>query len=310
MLAAVAPFARAGLRVDLAASDRLARRIVFQSTDLSSPQAAEGCPHETLELLGDAPGGWRLRRCLVLDGDPALRAELEVAGGAPAQLCDALAQLAPADQALRGEGWVLAFRHALMVGGLPQLRGASGRAGPLALEITVPAVPGYPVELRLSSRASGPLGLPHDLLSVLGARFSPLDPGSGGGWRATMRLRGRGASRSGEALSMLAALMAHLARTMAEPPARFHVRHRAARWWASMRRGVPLAICLALMGASATVPWLDLHADSLLRMLIFMSPPLVLAFVFSLRELPRIELPPLPRPPDPGAWRPGEGQAR
>ena len=50
MLAAVAPFARAGRRVDLAASDRASRRIVF--TTITHPPA-RGLPalREQLDLL-------------------------------------------------------------------------------------------------------------------------------------------------------------------------------------------------------------------------------------------------------------------
>jgi hypothetical protein len=299
MLAAVAPFARAGRRVDLAASDRAARRIAF--APIMHPPA-EGLPalREQLELVGEDDDAWRLRRRLSTDDGPA--AELEIEGGAPEALQQALAAVDPASQFLLGPGWLLACRHTLRVGGPLRLRGALARVGPLAVEATVPIVPGYPVALRLAAREPGALALPQDLLAVLGARFSRLDPAPGGGWRASMRARGRDAERARQAGEGLALALTHLSRTLAEPPARFHVRHRGARWLASARRALPLAVCLALMGAAGTVPLLELHADSLLRMLIFMAPPLVLAFVFSLRELPRIELPPLPRALDPGAW--------
>jgi hypothetical protein len=38
-------------------------------------------------------------------------------------------------------------------------------------------------------------------------------------------------------------------------------------------------------------------------MLIFNAPPLLLGLFFCLREMPRIEIPPLPRPSAAGAWR-------
>jgi hypothetical protein len=285
--------------VDLAASDRAARRIAF--VPISHPPAV-GLPglREQFELVGEDDGAWRLHRRVASDEGPV--AELEIAGGAPEALQQALVSIDPASQFLRGPGWILASRHNGRVGGPLRLRGALARVGPLTLEATVPTVPGYPVALRLAAREPGMLALPQDLLAVLGLRFSRLDPVPGGGWRASMRARGRDAERAREASEGLALALTHLSRTMAEPPARFHTRHRGARWLASARRALPLAACLGLMGAAGTVPLLELHADSVLRMLIFMSPPLVLAFVFSLRELPRIELPPLPRALDPGAW--------
>jgi hypothetical protein len=51
------------------------------------------------------------------------------------------------------------------------------------------------------------------------------------------------------------------------------------------------------------VPYLKLGPDSVFRMLIFNSPPLLLALFFSLRETPRIEIPPWPRQLKAAAWR-------
>jgi len=300
MLAVVAPYARAGLRVDLAASDRAGRRIVFQQGAV--PEADAHGQTGSLTLDDPAGEGWTLRRRQPI-GD-GLTAILEIDGGDPAALLAALNAVPAADQIVRGEGWMLACHHVVRIGSPPRLRGADARVGPLALAVTVPAVRGYPAALRVSAPGGERLDLPQDLLAVLGLRYSRLEASSAGGWRATMGLRGAAPARAQEARAGLVAALEHLASTLAEPPPRFHARHRGARWAACARRGLPLAVCAALMAASASVPLLELHADSIWRLLLFMSPPLLLAFVFCLRELPRIEFPPIPRAPDPGAWRP------
>jgi hypothetical protein len=41
-----------------------------------------------------------------------------------------------------------------------------------------------------------------------------------------------------------------------------------------------------------------------MQMLILNSPPLLLVLVFGMRELPRFEIPPLPRPSNAPSWFP------
>lgn len=96
--------------------------------------------------------------------------------------------------------------------------------------------------------------------------------------------------------------MRHLATTFAEPPALFHERQRAARWRVTLRRAVPLLVCLALLAGAAAVPRLRLEQDAALRMLLFNAPPLLLIVIFCLPEMPRIEFPPLPRRLAAASW--------
>jgi hypothetical protein len=71
----------------------------------------------------------------------------------------------------------------------------------------------------------------------------------------------------------------------------------------TLRRTVPLLASLALVAGAAGFPALELADDSPIRLLVFSSPPLLLALFFCLREMPRIEIPPLPRPSTASAWR-------
>jgi hypothetical protein len=94
----------------------------------------------------------------------------------------------------------------------------------------------------------------------------------------------------------------HLAQTLAEPPGRFHTRFAGARWRVMLRRAFPLLVCLGLIGASAAVPWMGITRESVYQMLVFNAPPILMVWLFSMRELPRIEIPPMPRRPKPTDW--------
>jgi hypothetical protein len=62
-----------------------------------------------------------------------------------------------------------------------------------------------------------------------------------------------------------------------------------------LQRALPLIIALGVIAATPAVRLLPMSEGSLLQMLIFHAPPLMLVGFFMLRELPRIEIPPLPR---------------
>jgi len=100
MLAVVAPYARAGLRVDLAASARAGRRIVFQQGAV--PEADAHGQTGSLTLDDPAGEGWTLRRRQPI-GD-GLTAILEIDGFDPAALLAAPGSLDHADLS-RAQGW-------------------------------------------------------------------------------------------------------------------------------------------------------------------------------------------------------------
>lgn len=126
-------------------------------------------------------------------------------------------------------------------------------------------------------------------------------------------MRGKDQARSRDAELKLERTAAHLAQTRAETPRQFHERWSARRWGVTCRRAIPLTVTVALIGLAAAVPSMGLSEDSLLRMLMFQSPPLLLGLVFCFRELPQIEIPPWPRCPMQPSWAaasaPGEALA-
>ena len=179
ILALVAPFSAAGWALDLPASDRAARRLVFR------PAAhAAGATHpaltETRELR-DTPRGWQLLRLLQTEpgGAPAagmstqMTAEVVAEDGEPAELLAAAAAIAPGDL-FTAEGASLVLR--CRPGHPPQLRAAQAQVAGLRVACTVSGVKGYPMQLVLT-RAEGDIRrLPDDLFEVLGSAWSRLVP--------------------------------------------------------------------------------------------------------------------------------------
>ncbi len=308
ILALVEPFARRGRRVDLAASDRVARRIAFRPVEQA---AREGVPahRETLSLAQQPAGGWQLVRTLeAADDGPVAR--LQVSGTEPGVLLARIEAVDAAQQLVRGPGWVLAIEHRLE-GTAPvpdepaAMAAARGilHAGGLVMTMKVPTVSGISAEIAIVREGSTLVDLPDDLLEVLGRGWARLDAGPSG-WTSHTGLGGRGNARYRDAEARLRRAGAHLARTFSEPPARYAERLRAARWSVAARRSVPLVAVVALVAAAALFPSLGLSRESPVWMLIFNAPPLLLALFFSLREMPRITLPRAPRRVRDDAWRP------
>jgi hypothetical protein len=305
ILALVAPFARRGRRVDLAACDRAERRIVFRAV-VHPPVGPRPALKESLALAPRAGGGgrWRLERTLApLDDGPV--ATLAAEGTDPGELLARIEAVAHAVQFDAGAGWRLAMTHRLPPGppradeaaSLVLVRGVVHAHG-VALTMKVPTVSGISADLVLAGAGAA---LPDDLVEVLGRGWGRLDRGVGG-WTAHVGLRGRGDERYRDAEAKLRQLGAHLGRTLAEPPARYRERLRGARWGVAARRCVPLASVLGLVAAAAVVPNLGIARESPVWMLIFNAPPLLLALFFGLREMPRIVLPRGPRGPADDAW--------
>jgi hypothetical protein len=310
ILGTVGPFVRRGRHVDLGASDRAGRRIAFRALEAGEPAL-----RDTLSLENPAAGVWRLTRVLTPSDGP--EASLVAEGAEPAALLAAITAVAPARQFLRGEGFVVALCHRLGPGAggtSDEVSGeaiearlilvrAEARIGDATLSMQVPRVGGIPADLELgTSDGAGGLDVPADLLAVLGLDWTRLDR-TGGHWRGTVQLRSHEPARSRDAQAKLARTVSHLATTLAEPPHRFHERFAAARWGVTLRRSVPLLVSLALIAGAAAFPQLGVARDSALWMLIFNAPPLLMVLFFCMREMPRIEIPPLPRASKSPTWR-------
>jgi hypothetical protein len=346
ILGLVEPFSRQGLKLDLPASDRMVRQLVFRPVPVNDADAGTQAvddaaspstrlPALQVHYLLDLADARQPELTRHLSGPEGLTARLLARGGSPAELLARLQTVTAQQQWPDVAQATVALSHridlprrsaasaALPADNLPLvLTDAQAHVAGCRLHMRVPRVPGMPAELELTpvgaqptagpvllpARPAGPAASaaaepPADLLAVLGLRWSRLSRVRGS-WRSTVQLKRREPARSADAQARLLQAVVHLAQTLTQPPARFHERFARARWAVTLRRATPLTVALGLIAAAALVPVLDLGEGSVFRMLIFNSPPLLMVWMFALREFPRIELPPLPRVPPADAWAP------
>lgn len=300
ILGLIAPFTRSGRQLDLAASDRIQRCLVFKpETCRNLPESAPVLT-DRLELDSLTGASFVLRR--IVTHPTGLTATLLAQGADVASLLAAVQTVDPLPLFGSGEGWQMACSHRLLLPATTlQLTSGVAQVQGLTLRLKMPGVKGYPAELEIT--ASAAIELPDDLLQVLGRDWARLTHHPKN-WRSTLQLRGRESERSRLATSQLETAARHLAYTLAQPPALFHQQQAGARWSVAARRAVPLLTLLALVLGSLAVPYLGISQDSVYWMLIFNAPPLLLLWGFSLREMPSFELPRLPRRLRAASWWP------
>lgn len=304
-----APFARQGHLLDLAASDRLRRRLIFRSVRHapSTTEAGTGAASqpmvETLKLESACPGRFCLTRTLCVDG--GLQATLQAEGTNPGDLLAAIAAVPRQRHFDLGLGYRMASSG--WVAGAADRRFQVTRAvvqmDALTLNLSVSssaASAATSAAVEIQPRQPGD-ALPADLLAVLGWDWSLLQAGLQG-WQGSVRLRGKPGPRCDDAQRKLHRAATHLVRTLAEPPPRFHERLHAARWLASLRHAIPLGVFLLLIVELLCVQALRAGRDSPLTLMLI-AFPVALLMLFMLRsERPRMALPGWPRPIDARAW--------
>lgn len=314
ILERIEPFVRRGRHADLAASDRIARRIAFKAVEHAGDTPASPCLRDTLQLEQLREDHYRLTR--VLSHPSGAQARLVTEGAQPGELLARIECVAPWRQVRTVGSFVIALRHRLEASdGTPGdaamlvLTDAEAHGeGPnawLKLTLDVPSMKGVSGEIKVFADAADGVDLPDDLLAVQGRDWDCFRRIIGGaeGWRSSVKLRGSGAARRDDAERKFECTVEHVARTLAEPPARFHERWTVARWQVFMRRTIPLGVCVGLIAGAAAVPYMGIADDSVIHMLLFNAPPLLLVLFFSMRELPRIEVPPLPARLRAATWR-------
>lgn len=304
IVALVAPFARRGRHVDLAASDRSGRRLLFKPPAGGAP-AGDGAARESLQLEVRNGGSYRLTRRL--DGADGLQATL-TALGADLEAMLAAIEAVPIDRHFAGgPGYAISRSYTLdgvSAGGeaSPRLIEGHVRIDGLSLTLTVPGVRRVAADIALEEASHTTLALPEDLLAVLGWHWARLVRVRQG-WTSKLRLRGNLAERTAAAEAALDRAGSHLARTLAEPPACYHERLRAERWQVFFRRAIPTLTALSLFGAAglSSLVWDDLSMRVWVAM--YHVPTVIVAVSFLLQELPRFEIPPWPRPLRVPQWR-------
>ena len=303
IVALVEPFARRGRHVDLAASRRDERRLVFRPAAAAAPATDDAA--ETLELQVLEHGSLRLTRTLARPGGAT--AQLQATGRDAAALLAAFDGVPAARHFVDGPGYVIARSYVVdpAAGGTtPEPTLVRGRIHVDGLEMTldVPGVRRVAGEISLAPAPGQHLALPEDLLAVLGWNWARLVPVRQG-WMSRVRLRGSPAERTRQAEAALDRAAAHLAATLAEPPARYHERHAAARLGVFFRRGIPTFTALGLFGSVGLVSRFFGDVSMAVWVAMYHVPTVIVAVAFLMQELPRFEIPPWPRPLRAPDWR-------
>lgn len=309
ILGLVEPFSRAGRAVDLAASDRAARRIAFKPRLHADPPL-----REDLQLESQGTGSFKLTRTLTHDS--GARATLLASGDDAATLLAHLDSVPLQRHVDRAGGLVIArsyqFESFLRRGADPAaarviLRQGEVQLDGLQLALTVPLVRGVSAEITLTPAPGDSLDLPQDLLAVIGWDWARLIRKKDA-WTSRHRLRGDSLRRTAGAEQALRVATLHLQRVLAEPPAAFHDRHRLARWGVVLRRGIPTLTAVGMIGGVFLLPRLAPNQDPGVWLALHYAPIALLAVAFGLQELPQFEFPPLPRPLRAPGWRQPQAQ--
>ena len=297
----VEPLVRAGQKVDLGASDRDARRIALRGVERPGEPALQ----ETLALDCRQPQRLVLERTLMRpDG---IAATLSATGPDAGELLRQIEAVPPARHFSAGPGWVIARSYEVWT---------RSRGDELFMERALIAVEGLRCELalrlpnlrsvagdiRIEAAPGHRLELPEDLLAVLGWDWVRLER-KRDAWVSKLRLRGAALARSARAERALERAAPHLARVLEETPAQFHQRHLAARWGVMLRRSIPTATALGMIGGALLLPRLfDAHARAGLWMALHYVPIALLALSFRLQEMSQFEIPRWPRKPRQARW--------
>lgn len=309
IMSLVAPFAAAGLRVDLAASDRAARVLKFLPIEHAAGEIAAFAVRETLLLDASLTGLYLLTRQMdpltgtaAADAVVPMPATCEAFGGEPIELLHQINSVSPARHFEMVAGTVVSRNYEIIpavndnkkaIGdSVTVLVGARAQCQGVLLKFTCEH--DDPLKVELSPSHPGRLRVPQDILAVLGKSWRAVYD-YGDHWRSTIRIDRTEPMRTTEAEQRIADALTHLAQTLAAPPEMFHPRHRPDRWRVMFRRLIPLAGCAALIGAALLVGQFPIGDGSVLQMLVFHAPPLLLIGLFLFRELPRFEVPPIPR---------------
>ncbi len=321
MLALVEPFARAGRSVDMAASDRAARLIVFKPREVlvSLPDAV--ALSERIELDGRYADHYILDR--VLTHPDGRGARLRAAGPEPEVLLAQVEAVAPAQHFGSGPGYTIVRHHEVAAAADKRDRLSATMSVPLRLTrgevhveglhfdmaLKLPQLRNVAGEITLTPAPGARPELPEDFLAVQGWDWARLVPDKEG-WTSRLRLRGPVLRRSRTAEAALERVARHLVRAFAQTPPQFHRRFLFARFGVMGRRAIPSLTAIGMIVIALLLPRFTSAAQSGLWMALHYVPVALLAVAFSLQELARFEIPPWPRALRGDGWRPAGAGSR
>lgn len=308
ILTLVAAFARHGRRVDLAASDRSARKIAFQTITHTEVGEPGFTLVESLYLETPRPEQYRVVRELRhANGTTAC---LQVDSSSPEAAYERVLAMPPENQFTLVAGLPVAHSYTvdLTRSSMAWLTAAEAHIGAIQLRLTTQAGGRVPAEITL--HGADDYQFPEDLLAVLGWAWRPLR-WRRGCWNSLLYVTRREPQCSLDLQARFDHTVAHLATTLAAAPREFHLRFKQARWRAALQRAIPLLACAAVLASLPVLQVLLFNRGFEMPPWVLGLPPLLLvgALLAGSQHIPEIVLPPLPRPLGPDAWPHGEANS-
>lgn len=308
ILALMGPFTRRDRHLDMRASRRDERVLVFAPVEHSPPAPCLPRLREVLSLEARETGWFRLVRELTAsqpDGSSVLRASLTTAGRDLEALVAGVESVPPARQFPIVEGVCVECSHRLEAVGEGRLApvpvGARALVEGVMVEIDADRAGGSELQLRLIPPPGRRLRLPDDLLGVLGRDWKPVRE-QDGRWTAGIVLRGEGLRRAAEIEAKITRTVAHLAQVLSRPPAEFHPRFLRERRRIAARQGVRMLVSLALVAALVAVVLSPFAQGPAGMALVHYASIAILVGAFLYGDPPPIQPPRLPRPLPHNAW--------
>lgn len=311
ILALAEPFTRRGRHVDLAASDRLARRILFKPTEY--PDTADGPARLTETLVLENPGRRHFRLIRTLTDEAGQVAILRSDGPDPKSLIERVDAVDPRSQFPMLGGLRVACSYRIETDPraadaaerptrLVFLRASADLDG-IAIQLDAQVGHGMPAEISLRPPPARPMRPPDDLLAVLGWAWRSLRPFNGG-WRAHLRIPAAEPTRTPDVEAKLARSLEHLVATFGAPPVDFHRTWLRQRWSALARRTLGLMTIAGLLAIGPGILMLGAPEGSPLRLLSFVMPAFLILALIARHETPSLKITPLPRALPADAWTP------
>ena len=147
--------------------------------------------------------------------------------------------------------------------------------------------------------------LPDDLLAVLGPQWRPLR-WQGEHWKGVLRQLGTRDKRTRRAENYIDDALRHLHETLENSAAEYHARNSKARWRVWGRRLQPLMLLLGIL-ALMPISWFFVSSGtiSIHPLALGLTPLLMVGIVvLTAREIPVMEIPPIPGPLPEDTWPP------
>jgi hypothetical protein len=306
----VAPFAGLGRHVDLKASNRLERRLVFKSIDHPAASSVVGPLTEELVLESPEEGAFQLTRTLT--SSEGLAASLSASGPDPGALLQRIERVPLSRHFTRTPDFTIAFSYRLAPGMAgtddsrarvqPLLTKASATLEMVNVGFDFSPLNDRRVPLEIRPKEDAVSALPSDFLTLLGSPWDRIERDTKG-WRGRLYVPKAEPARTAFGERNVTEMVIHLVNALEASPTEFHHRYLKQRRRVLMRGVLTMLGVLAAMAVSPLILVVAPDQPLLTTLASFWFPAVVFSLPFIASRVAFIT-PSWPRPLPATAWRP------